>query len=168
MTALEFSRPVRVSHLPESGQQLRLEATAAECAALAARLGLLALHGFSAELRLRGETAGGIRVDGHFEASLEQACVVSLEPVPQRVHEGFTLRILPEGQIPSEDPDSEDEVECENGIAELGEVMAQLLALALDPYPRLEGAQLPEHGADDGPRGPFAALARRSPPGRPQ
>jgi hypothetical protein len=165
MTALEFPRPIRVSNLPEAGQHLRLEATSAECAALAARLGLLALHALTAELRLRGESAGGIRVDGHIEASLEQACVVSLEPVAQRVRDAFTLRILPEGQIPSEDPDSEDEVECDNGIAELGEVMAQLLALALDPYPRLEGAQLPEHGADDGPRGPFAALARRPSPG---
>ena len=168
MTTLEFPRPIRVSNLPEAGQLLRLEASAAECAALASRLGLLALHTLSAELRLRPETAGGIRVEGHIAASLEQACVVSLDPVPQRVREAFTLRILPEGQIPSEDPDSEDEVECENGIAELGEVVAQLLALALDPYPRLEGAQLPDHGADDGPRGPFAALARRPSPGRPQ
>jgi hypothetical protein len=168
MTELEFPRPVRVSNLPEAGQQLRLEATAQECAALAARLGLLALHALSAELRLRAESAGGIRVDGHIEASLEQACVVSLEPVPQRVREPFALRILPEGQLPSEDPDSDDEVECDNGIAELGEVIAQLLALALDPYPRLEGAQLPEHGADDGPRGPFAALAPRLPSRRPQ
>jgi len=166
MSELEFSRPVRVSHLPGAGQQLRLEANAAECAALAARLGLLALHRFSAELRLRGESAGGIRVHGHIEASLVQACVVSLDPVPRALREDVALRILPEGQTPSEDPDSEDEVECDNGIAELGEVMAQLLALALDPYPRLEGAQLPEHGADDGPRGPFAALARRPPSGQ--
>jgi hypothetical protein len=161
MTPLEFPRPVRVSNLATTGQRLRLEATPGECAALAERLGLLALHSFTAEMRLRPESAGGIRVDGHIEASLEQACVVSLEPVPQRVNEAFRLRILPEGDIPSEDPDAEDEVECENGMAELGEVMAQLLALALDPYPRLEGAELPDHGADDGPRGPFAALATR-------
>jgi uncharacterized metal-binding protein YceD (DUF177 family) len=130
---------------------------------LAARLGLLALHSLTAELRLRPESSGGIHVEGHLDASLEQACVVSLEPVAQRVHEAFTLRILPEGEIPSEDPDAEDEVECENGMAELGEVVAQLLALALDPYPRLEGAEMPEHGGDDGPRGPFAALASRRP-----
>lgn len=163
MTALEFSRPLRVSTVPAAGMAWRLEANAAECAALAARLGLLALHGFSAELRLKPETAGGVAVEGHIAASLEQACVVSLEPVPQRLHEELRLRIIPEGQEPSEDPDAMDEVEVVNGMAELGEVMAQHLALALDPYPRLEGAVLPEHGAGDEERGPFAALRRLRP-----
>ncbi len=160
MSGLEFSRPLRVSTVPPGGMAWRLEANAAECAALAARLGLVALHGFSAELRLKPQTAGGILVEGHLSASLEQACVVSLEPVPQRVHEALRLRIIPEGDAPSEDPDADDEVETERGHAELGEVIAQHLALALDPYPRLEGATLPEHGADDEPHGPFAALRR--------
>lgn len=163
MTApLEFSRPIRVTHLPAAGLALRLEATAGECVALAARLGLLALHGFWSELSLTPETAGGVRVTGTLNASVEQACVVSLEPVSQRVHEAFTLRILREGETPSEDPDSEDEVETLDGRAELGEVLAQLLALALDPYPRLEGAELPDH-ATDGAGGAFAALSRLRP-----
>ena len=160
--APEFARPIRVTHLPAAGLALRLEASPAECAALAARLGLLALHGFWSELSLKPETAGGVRVTGALNASVEQACVVSLEPVSQRVRETFTLRILREGETPSEDPDAEDEVETLDGRAELGEVLAQLLALALDPYPRLEGAELPEHVAD-GPSGPFAALSRLRP-----
>jgi len=163
VSALEFSRPLRVSTVPATGMALRLDANPAECEAIAGRLGLLALHGFSAELRLKPETAGGVIVDGHISASLEQACVVSLEPVPQRLHEAVQLRIIPEGSEPSEDPDAQDEVETVNGLAELGEVMAQHLALALDPYPRLEGAELPEHGADDDPGGAFAALRRMRP-----
>ena len=159
MTTLEFSRPIRVTHLPGDGLVLRLEADAAECAALAARLGLLALHGFWAELRLKPESSGAIHVTGALNASVEQACVVSLEPVAQHVHEAFTLRILREGEVPSEDPDSEDEVETQDGRAELGEVLAQLMALALDPYPRLEGAVLPDE-ASDAAAGPFATLSR--------
>lgn len=163
MTApLEFSRPVRLSQLPEAGSTLRLVASPSECAALAARLGLLALHAFWAELRLRPDTSGAIQASGSLEAAVEQACVVSLEPVAQRVHESFTLRILREGETPSEDPDSDDEVETVAGQAELGEVLAQLLALALDPYPRLEGAALPDHAADAAGN-PFAALAKLRP-----
>lgn len=163
MTAtLEFSRPIRVTHLPAAGLALRLEANPSECAALAERLGLLALHGFWSDLTLRPESAGGVRAAGALNASVEQACVVSLEPVSQRVHETFTLRILREGEIPSEDPDAEDEVETVDGRAELGEVLAQLLALALDPYPRLEGAVLPDEAIDDAGR-PFAALSRLRP-----
>ena len=45
------------------------------------------------------------------------------------------------------------------GRAELGEVLAQLMALALDPYPRLEGAVLPDE-ASDAAAGPFATLSR--------
>ena len=160
MTGPEFSRPLRTATVPAAGLALRLEANAQECAAIAARLGLLALHGFVAELRLKPETAGGIRVEGDFSADLEQACVVSLEPVSQRVAESIALRIIPEGQTPTEDPDAIDEVETEHGLAELGEVLAQHLALALDPYPRLEGAELPVHGAADDAAGAFGALAR--------
>ncbi len=160
MSILEFSRPLRAATVPAGGLSLRLEANAAECAALAGRLGLLALHGFVAELRLKPESSGSIHVAGHISASVEQACVVSLEPVPQRLREEIELRIIPEGQNPTEDPDAVDEVETENGMAELGEVLAQHLALALDPYPRLEGAELPEHGAGDDASGPFGALSR--------
>ena len=160
---LEFPRPIRVSNVPATGLAVRLEASPAECAALAARLGLLALYGFWAELRLRPDSSGAIQVSGALDASVEQACVVSLEPVAQRVHEPLTLRILREGEVPSEAPDAEDEVETVGGMAELGEVLAQLLALALDPYPRLEGAELPGQATDD-TAGPFAALSRLRPP----
>jgi len=165
MTALEFSRPVRLSAVPAGGTTLRLEANPAECAALAARLGLLALHGFSATLALRPDQSGAIQATGTLTAAVEQACVVSLEPVAQRVHEAFELRLLREGELPSEDPDAEDEVETQGGVAELGEVLAQLLALALDPYPRLEGAELPDQATDD-TAAPFAALSRLRPGSR--
>lgn len=158
MTAPEFSRPLRVAGVPEGGQRLRLEASAAECAALARRLEVPAVHALSAMLALRPDRAGGIAVDGVLEARVTQACVVSLEPVEQSLSEAVALRILPEGQTPSEDPDAEDEVEVEGGVAELGEVMAQLLALALDPYPRASGAALPE-AAQDAPESPFAKLS---------
>ena len=117
---LEFSRPIRLAAIPAAGSALRLEASPAECAALATRLGLLALHGFWAELRLRPDTSGAIRAHGTLNAAVEQACVVSLEPVAQRVHEAFTLRILPEGELPSEDPDAEDEVETVAGTCRAG------------------------------------------------
>jgi uncharacterized metal-binding protein YceD (DUF177 family) len=158
VTELEFSRPLRVAGVPAGGQRLRLDATPAECTALARRLGVPAVHALSATLALRPDRAEGIAVDGVLEARVTQECVVTLEPVEQSVSEAVALRILPEGQSPSEDPDAEDEVEVEGGIAELGEVMAQQLALALDPYPRAPGAVLPD-AAQDAPESPFAKLS---------
>lgn len=157
MSEYEFSRPLRVSGVPAAGQRLVLEASADECAALAARFGILAVSGLRAELVLRPDTAGGISVDGRLSARVVQACVVSLEPVAERVTDEFAFRILPEGAEPSDDLEGEDEVELEHGIAELGEVVAQYLSLALDPYPRAEGAELPDAARDDSAN-PFAAL----------
>ncbi|MCX7372387.1 MAG: DUF177 domain-containing protein [Alphaproteobacteria bacterium] len=157
MSGTEFSRPLRVSAVPAPGQRLVLEASAEECAALAARFGILSVAGLRAEMVLRPDAAGGIAVDGTLSARVVQACVVSLEPVAQVARDEFAFRILPEGAEPTEDLEGEDEVELENGIAELGEVVAQYLSLALDPYPRAEGAELPDAARDDSAN-PFAAL----------
>jgi len=157
MSALEFSRPLRVAGVPAAGQRLVLEANAAECAALAVRFGILSVEGLRAELALRPDAAGGIAVDGRLSARVVQACVVSLEPVAQQVTEEFAFRILPDGTEPSDSLEDEDEVELEHGFAELGEVVAQYLSLALDPYPRAEGAELPDAATDDSAN-PFAAL----------
>ncbi|MDW8314441.1 MAG: DUF177 domain-containing protein [Rhodovarius sp.] len=155
----EFSRPFRLSALPAAGEEITLEADAAERAALARRFGLIALDRLEARLQLRPDAAGGVAVSGRLSARLTQACVVTLEPVVQRIEESIAFRILPEGQHPSEDPQAEDEVESEGGMAELGEVVAQHLSLAIDPYPRAEGAVLPE-AATDRSGSPFAALLR--------
>jgi hypothetical protein len=75
------------------------------------------------------------------------------------------LRILPEGTpATDDDPDSPDEIETAGDIVDLGEVVAEQLALALDPYPRLPDAvvELPDDPVEEAePRpNPFAALAR--------
>ena len=88
-------------------------------------------------------------VTGTLNVDLEQACIVSLEPVPALLNVDFTLVYLPEdiaGRRALEiavDPLAEeppDPLPLE-GI-DLGEAVAEQLALALDPYPRAEGAEL--------------------------
>jgi uncharacterized metal-binding protein YceD (DUF177 family) len=160
----EFSRLVRLG--PES-RELVLEADAAERAALAERFAILGIDSLVARLRLQPEPGGAVRARGQLSAAVEQACVVTLEPVAQRVEAALDLRILPDGEEPADDdPDSPDEIESEGGQVDLGEVVAEQLALALDPYPRAEGAVLPE--LDAGPPeaeapshpNPFGKLAR--------
>jgi hypothetical protein len=43
---------------------------------------------------------------------------------------------------------------------------AEQLGLALDPYPRIEGATVPDREDDDTPASPFEVLSRLSPPDR--
>lgn len=158
--APEFSRILGLARLPEGGRRERLAATPAECAALARRFGIEGVNRLEAELRLRPGPAGITEVAGRLSAEVVQACVVSLEPVVQQVEEAVALRVLPPGQAPSDDPDGPDEIESEGDAVDLGEALAEQLALALDPYPRAPGAVLPEgEGEGTTARGPFAALA---------
>jgi len=172
VTKPEFSRLVRLGPDP---REVTLTATPAECAALAERFGILGIDALSATLRLQPEPGGGsVRARGRLSARVEQSCVITLEPVTQSVAAPIDLRILEDGAVPGDDdPDSPDEIESEGGQVDLGEAMAEQLSLALDPYPRAEGASLPEvvdpEEVDsppepaDGRPNPFSKLARLKP-----
>jgi len=154
----EFSRPLALGMVREGGRRLSLTATPAECAALAARFGILALDSLGAELHLTTEPEGTVRAEGRIAARLTQACIVTLEPVPQAVDEPVAFRLLPPGREPQDGPEDIDEIECPDGTADLGEAVAEQLALALDPYPRAPGAELPDE-ATDRSADAFAALS---------
>ncbi len=161
----EFSRPIALARLAPDGRQERLRASPAECAALARRFGIPAVHRFEADLRLVPEPGGGVAIEGRIRAEVVQDCVVTLEPVVQQVEEAVHLRILGPGEESSDDPESPDDVDAPGGVADLGEALAEQLALALDPYPRAPGAVLPDEVAaepEEPPEpaiSPFAALA---------
>jgi uncharacterized metal-binding protein YceD (DUF177 family) len=162
MRAPEFSRPLRLGTVGPSGRQLHLQAEAGEREALARRFDLHGIEALTASLDLRPEPGGTIRVRGRLLAEVVQSCVVTLEPVATRVDAPLDLRLLPDGQEPAdEDPDSPDEIESPGDVADLGEALAEQLALALDPYPRAPGAQLPE-GTQDAEE-PETAPARPNP-----
>jgi len=81
----ELSRRIAVARLPEGGAEHRIEADAAERAALMRRFGLLALDRFTALVRIERLGHGAVRVESTITADLAQECVVTLEPVPQHI-----------------------------------------------------------------------------------
>ncbi|MBV9523460.1 MAG: DUF177 domain-containing protein [Alphaproteobacteria bacterium] len=161
----EFSRILALSRLGESDAVHRFAASAAECAALARRFGLLSLDRFTVEARLSRE-AGGVRLAARIEAELVQECVVTLDPVPARLAEDFA--ILYRRRLPQRsdilDPLEEDVELLEGDEIDLAEAAAQQLSLILDPFPRSPSARLvddpPAPAAPPPPAHPFAALAR--------
>ena len=155
----EFSRRLRPATVGPEGRAEHLEATPEERAALAERLGLIGLDALTADLTLAPAPGGVLRARGTLRGQVVQACVVTLDPVPQTVEEPLDWRILPPGEEPSDELDEgPDEIESEpDGTVDLGEATAQSLALALDPYPRAPGAELPD-AARDAASSPFAAL----------
>ena len=158
--APEFSRPLPLGLVGPDGRREILEADDAERVALACRFGIPAVERLRVELRLSPEADGAVRAEGRLDAAVVQLCVVTLEPVRQHVEEAVALRLLPAGREPQDEPaDQADEVETRNGVADLGEAVAEQLALALDPYPRAPGAVLPAEAREAGEH-PMAGLAK--------
>jgi len=173
----EFSRPVIADTVATSGTVQTIEATAAERSALARRFDLVSLDALTATVRLRRVRGEFVRITGALEADVVQTCVVTLEPVPAHVSEEFSALYAPEHLVPKEEEeidvtfaaDDEDLPEAMvGGRIDIGELVAQHLSLALDPYPRKAGVTFDEiDETDDAPaaeepvkRHPFADLER--------
>lgn len=161
----EWSHRLVLANVPAAGQSLLLEADGAARAALARRFALPAIHALSAELSLAPDEAGRIAVRGMLRAELDQDCVVTLAPVRASIADPVAWRLLPEGEEPSDGDDDPDDIPSEGGAVDLGEELAQQLSLALDPYPRAPGAEIPAEHAGDGAHGAFAALSALKPRG---
>jgi uncharacterized metal-binding protein YceD (DUF177 family) len=117
----------------------------------------------------------GVRLEGTVEGKARQACVVSLQPVAQEISETFATIFVPEQDLKPIEVDEEGAVnfdaflgdeELEDALPEgpldLGEIAAQEFAVALDPYPRADGAGFKaEWGEGPQPVSPFADLKAR-------
>lgn len=160
----EFSRPVRLDTIGAQLRAMRIEADEAERAALARRFGLIALDRLEAELSVV-LAADDVIANGRVTAEAVQACIVTGAPVPARIDDTFALRFRPEsgdgGEVEVELAEDElDTIFFQGAAIDVGEAIAQTLALALDPYPRADGATLGESGVkSDGEAGPFGGLA---------
>jgi uncharacterized metal-binding protein YceD (DUF177 family) len=165
----EFSRLVALDGVSAGGASLTLKATLEECRALAARFGLVRLDQLEGEVKVERVGEGElIHVAGRLHAAVAQRCVVTLEPFDQAVDAEFDRLFSPD--VP-EEASGEVEIDAESELPEplpgtgldLGEILAEELSLALDPYPRSPEADqwLAERGiaGEDAARNPFAALA---------
>jgi len=121
-----------------------------------------------------------IHVAGTITASLEQTCVQSLEAVPTKIEETFDSyfadrdQAVPFSQAKKELfskygvddmpilDEEEDPEAVIDGQIDLAALATQYLSLALDPYPRKEGLEVPyqepEPEKSEDPTNPFAAL----------
>ncbi|MBX7514442.1 DUF177 domain-containing protein [Qipengyuania sp. GH38] len=146
MSAAELSRSIKPRALPAG--TITIEADAAERAALASRFGITAIHSLAAEVEF-GEKDGAVLAEGKLAATLEQPCAVTREDFTYEVSDSFSLRFVPEGRMGEYEEDAEfelteddlDEIEYEGDSFDLGEAIAQELALAIDPYREGPGAE---------------------------
>lgn len=175
---IEFSRRILLDRIGPRPATHEIAATPAECAALAKRFDLISVDTLSATVTLVRTQAGrAVELTGRLRAAVVQACVVTLEPVPASVEDVFTVIYAPMGDIAPDDAiDSDPEGPAYEPLPpdaiDIGEAVAQQLALVIDPFPRLPDAQMPREGLDSAPdsasSSPFAALRRVNPAPRPR
>ncbi|ASG21886.1 YceD family protein [Nitrospirillum viridazoti] len=172
--APEFSRPVIADKVSARESVEKITATPAERAALAKRLDLVTLDSLTALVRLRRIRGGQmVRVTGELEAEVVQSCVVTLEPLPAHVRDTFQALFAPAHLVPKDEDELDnlgldDEADppepIENGRIDIGELVAQHLSLALDPYPRKADAERFVHVEDWEGEGEFPDAPNEPPP----
>lgn len=167
MSAEAWKVPVAAADIPETGRHVDLIADAPAREALARLAGVPDIPRLEAEFELTKHGRDGVRVVGHLSATVEQNCVLTLEPLENKVEEDIDLLFAPAPDAP---PDAEKTVArargeeppepLRDGIVDLGAVISEFLLLGIDPYPRKPGsvfdAPKPKEGQADHP---FAALA---------
>lgn len=166
ITPPEFSRLVRLDTLSAQPRAVSVEADDAERGALAARFDLVAIDllNATAECVRDGDV---INVTGTLAADVVQSCVASGEPVPAHVAEQFRLRFVPTVALEVHAEEIElSEEDCDvigytGSAIDLGEAVAETLALSLEPFPRSPDADAALRSAgvlSEDEAGPFAAL----------
>lgn len=148
----EFHRPVRVAELADGENSIEFAADATERQALARRFALVGLDRLEAHLTLvPADDRCGLDVEGRLVAEVIQSCVVTLDPVRAKIDAVFRRAYAAEPP-PEDDGDlgpslldvADPPDPIVDGTVDLGEAVAEELALALDPFPRAAGVTFEE------------------------
>ncbi|WP_439541398.1 YceD family protein [Hyphomicrobium sp.] len=151
------------------------KATPEECIELARELDILACESVGVDYTIKSLGKDRYRFSGTLEASVAQACVVSLEPVLARISETFSIELGPPEALDDKAPPAGDreilsmpDVEpIEDGRIDVGTMVFGMISAALDPYPRSPDAEFdwvdPKIKAEPEAANPFAALAKLKP-----
>ena len=151
---------------------------------MARRMGIVSIEFAKATVTVQRAGGGMIHAIGTIEADVTQSCVVSQVPVKGHIEDEFdgwfadkastvsfakarsereAKKGIIEAEILEESADPEPII---GGKIDIGELSTQYLSLALDPYPRAEGAASefviePPKGGKEAPKprkSPFEAL----------
>jgi hypothetical protein len=177
--ALPLTQPYNLSRLGNAGDTVAFAADADQRQAIAAWSGVLSIDSFSVSVVLRKLAPTRFGLDFTVTADVQQACVVTLEPVPAHLETRFSRELLftgparrkPEtakahdkGGESSADlvldiGEEEGPEEIESLHFDLAGPVLEEYVLALEPYPRRPGvAFTPQSDASDRPESPFAVL----------
>lgn len=154
-----LSRFVNVARMPQGRGAVTVEATPAECAALAADFRIPAIRDLAGRFAIEGPTSR-LTVTGTVEGTVTLVCTVSLEPFEARVSEPVEVVFTDTDRLAGTDAeDAEIPDPIVGGRIDFGALTAEFLALGIDPYPRAPGIAFEAVRVGADPK-PFDALRR--------
>lgn len=173
----EIERIVDIDRMGPNGTALEIAASDSERLALAKRFGFLGLPAFSARVTVDRLPGGQVVVEGRLRGRIVQACILTLDPVTQDLDDAFRV-VFKQDLAEERDPESGEALvsaqadspePLPGNLLDVGEIVAEQLSLAADPYPRKHGVKLEDvlpkprkegrHGRHEQRRHPFAGLA---------
>lgn len=156
----------------QAGHTKTWKATEAERAAIVEALDLTQCFSVSAKVTVHARAGGRYVVNGRLLADVEQACVVTLEAIPQHIDERLEGEFCPQSDLSAASPveahfdaDAEDEpIGIIDGQLDVGQLVFENLALAIDPFPRAaDAAEVRLERGPSGPTKPAGAETERAP-----
>ena len=158
--------PVLLADLKAAPVRYTLSLASADLPDVAKRLDLPEVTALSADLEARLAAAERIEVSGTLRASLQQICVVTLEPFETTIEEPFLQVFTTDPAVaaaevddPLDDANWPELLEADS--LDLVDFLVQQLALSLDPYPRAPGVEfeaIEEGEAETTSQRPFEGL----------
>ena len=152
--------------IPEAGLSTTREATAVERAAVAAAMDLVGCARLVARYEITPAAADRFVLTGVVDVAVTQTCVVTLEEIERRYSAPLDLEFWPAEMLADEadgdiDPLGADREPIEDGRIDVGRIVYEELASAIDPFPRRDGAAVDWEDKEGAARmHPFAQLAR--------
>jgi hypothetical protein len=161
---------VDVGSVPGHGARRELTATSVELAEVAVALDIEACQALEVICEVKASGRGRYRTSGKLLARITQLCTITLEPLEATIAEPLTAEFWPEAEIaaPNDetpiDPSVVDVPEpIRDGIIDVGQFAYEVLAAAIDPYPRKPGASFTwtdPLDSDGNAASPFAQLGK--------
>jgi len=146
-----LSLKIKVSDLDRETGPYKLDASVDDMALLVERFGLVALTSLTATVSLNNKgPENGVLVDGQMKAEFVQRCISTLQDVPESLDLPFKLLLVDPAMAERMDadesyldPNALEYDALEGDSIDIGDIVAQTLAISMNPYPRLDAVDVP-------------------------
>lgn len=143
-----FDWRVALRDIGADGRHGAHSASAEERQELARVLDIQSCGRLEIDYKINPLRSGLYRLTGRLIADIVQPCVITLEPVAQHIDEALNVELRPADMLPESEDGEQDILQApdiepiEDDVVNVGLIVLEHLSTAIDPYPRLPGAEL--------------------------